>query len=442
MKNFRRLVGRDTSVPSTRLWLVASFALFFIARGGSAQQTAARPKADQPVKETHKKYGVYVPSTDLNHAPTDDKVQTTYWLAAEPSQELMAMASVDVDVSILTKIRTAYKIPEHSGIGAIAIVVAYHHPGAAADLEEFSRTFHLPQCGSGSCLEVLAPQTIQASARDYCDWPVEAATGLQWAHAIAPKAKLVLSEAETSRSVDMFAAVEKAGQRLYALGGGQVIIPWGSPEGEEEGEISSALEKQYDKAFPDGAVYFAASGDEYKLVAYPAASVKVVGVGGTIPNFGPAGELIGEAAWSHSGGGYSQFAAKPDFQIGVENTSQDHRSTPDLAITADFVPFYSTAPCSKTSNHWHFAEGTSVSVVLAGAMANAAGNQNPSTATELRNIYRNRNNRERIRDIVSGPQGTGVGYDTSTGVGAPASPSFDARPQPVISKSAASTRHK
>jgi hypothetical protein len=122
---------------------------------------------------------------------------------------------------------------------------------------------------------------------------------------------------------------------------------------------------------------------------------------------------------------------KPIFQNAVENTSPEHRSTPDLAMSADYVPIYDAGVCSTTDDHWQFAQGTSVSVVLAAALANAGGSQNTSSAAELSNIYANRKNPTRIRDIVAGSPGTtccAVGYDTYTGVGVPVSQNFDATP--------------
>jgi len=102
-----------------------------------------------------------------------------------------------------------------------------------------------------------------------------------------------------------------------------------------------------------------------------------------------------------------------------------------MALTADYVPIRSAAFC--TGAGWEFVQGTSVSVALAGAMANAAGNHNASSAIELRNIYANRNDPKRIKDIITGSPGSvccATGYDTFTGVGVPASREFDAPPQP------------
>jgi subtilase family serine protease len=426
MKDVGRAVLSGTLAKAGCLPLAALILL--IVSTAAVQQ----PTKKAPGKWAHKRSAVYVPDTDLSRSTAGDRVQTTFRLAAEVSNAPLSIATEDVDVSVLKNIRTAYGVPDQSGSGHIAIVVAYDHPTVAADLLEFSRAFHLPQCGFGSCLEVLKPPMIVPPAKDHCIWTTETTINVEWAHAIAPNAGLILSEAESSSRADMFAAVEKATERLGALGGGQIILPWGSREGQGSGEINSSIEQQYDAVFSNKVVYFAASGDAAQVVAYPAASTKVVGVGGTIPNFDQNGKLLGEVGWSESAGGHSLYAEKPTFQIGVENTSHDHRSIPDLAMTADFVPIFGSALCSGYGDHWQLAQGTSVSVVLAGAMANAAGNQNKSTATELSNIYANRKDPARIRDIITQSPGStccAAGYDTYTGVGVPASRDFDAPPQ-------------
>jgi len=313
--NVERGSASAASFTSTALRVLA-LALSFLAGSASlGQQTAVRPKAESPNKAVRKGPNIYVPATDLSRSSTDDVVHTTYRLAAGSSPTLPVMVGADgVDVSVLKNILTAYGVPANGGSGAVAVVVAYDHRTAAADLQEFSEVFGLPHCASGSCLEVLPPQGSTPPGGDLCTWEVESATSLQWAHALAPNAKLVLAEAETSQPADMFAAVQKATNRVLTLGGGQVILPWGSREGEDQGDINAAMEKQYDQAFSDGVVYFAASGDQAQLVAFPAASAKVVSVGGTIPTFDQTGELTIEIGWPLSGGGHSQFVGKPAFQ--------------------------------------------------------------------------------------------------------------------------------
>src|SRR5207302_5461346 len=129
---------------------------------------------------------------------------------------------------VLKNIRGAYGIPEGGGSAAIAIVVAYDHPSARQDLVEFSKKFNLPVCADDQCLEIIPP--LHAVPGGPCAWSREAALGLEWAHAIAPKARLVLVEADSKQTADMFVAVDRAVKKLLALGGGEVVLPWGKLE--------------------------------------------------------------------------------------------------------------------------------------------------------------------------------------------------------------------
>src|SRR5262249_142046 len=75
---------------------------------------------------------------------------------------------------------------------------------------------------------------------------------IQWAHAMAPKAKIILVEANSANLSDMFAAVSLAGSLVTAGSGGQVSLSWGASE--FFGEASS------DSTFTgSNVVYFAPS---------------------------------------------------------------------------------------------------------------------------------------------------------------------------------------
>lgn len=96
------------------------------------------------------------------------------------------------------------------GTRAIAIVDAYHYSAALSDLSLFSTQFGLPAPN----LTVVyatgkAPQTDPTGG-----WEVEEALDLQWAHAMAPHAKLYLVEAASSN----LRALVNCGNRCKQLG--------------------------------------------------------------------------------------------------------------------------------------------------------------------------------------------------------------------------------
>jgi subtilase family serine protease len=396
--------------------------LFIVACLGRPQPGTSE-KAAQKKPHRIQFSTVYVPDTDLSKSGTIEGFHTTYRLAADPSNRLpLVVASDSVDTDVLKNIRSVYGVPDGGGSGFIAVVVAYNHPSAREDLAAFSRKFNLPVCTDAQCLEIIPP--LRSVSDGPCSWSREAALGLQWAHAMAPKANLILVEADSHDKADMFAAVDRATKRLLALGGGEVDLPWGKLEGADIGPVDIA---KFDKVFADGVVYLASSGDSGHVVSYPASSAKVVAIGGTTFDFDDNGAFLGEGGWPGTGGGHSQFIAKPGFQNGIENTSPNRRSMPDLALNAGYVPVFNSTACDDANPGWQYIQGTSVSVALAAGLVNTAGH-NHATATELKNLYANRKDVKKIRDIVDGtaPGCCAKNYDTFTGVGAPAGLQFDA----------------
>ncbi len=144
-------------------------------------------------------------------------------------------------------IATSTTVPT-GGVGAIAIVDAGDYPTAAADLAAFSTQYGLPQAD----LTVVYANGIKPPV--YSDWEVEEALDIEWAHAMAPNAKLFLVESIQVHTDPTFQAVQVAGNLVAQNGGGVVSMSWGIPEW--SGETA------YDKFFTTpGVVYFAASGD-------------------------------------------------------------------------------------------------------------------------------------------------------------------------------------
>ena len=74
------------------------------------------------------------------------------------------------------------------GWGAIAIVDAGDYPTAATDLAAFSTYYGIPAAD----LTVTWPGTNKPPV--YSNWEVEEALDIEWAHAMAPQAKLYLVE--------------------------------------------------------------------------------------------------------------------------------------------------------------------------------------------------------------------------------------------------------
>src|SRR4029077_9029617 len=114
----------------------------------------------------------------------------------------------------------------------------------------------------------------------------------EWAHAIAPQAKIVLVESATNSLADLLTAVD------VAVRNGASVVSMGGTAGALSGESRLA-----NRFVTTGVTFRAASGDTGTGVAYPAASPYVVGVGGTTLHLDGNGNYQSETAWSGSGGG-------------------------------------------------------------------------------------------------------------------------------------------
>src|SRR5260370_16221261 len=130
------------------------------------------------------------------------------------------------------QLRSFYGLGSTGGAGLIVIVDAYHYATALNDFNVFSAQFGLPQETS---TDPLAPtnqvfQVVYASGskpRANCGWAQEAALDIEWAHAMAPSAKIVLVEAASNSFANLFAAVDVATSQVLASGvRGEVSIRW------------------------------------------------------------------------------------------------------------------------------------------------------------------------------------------------------------------------
>ena len=298
------------------------------------------------------------------------------------------------------------------GSRAIAIVDAYHYPTAMSDLAVFSAQFGLPAPTTANF------QVIYADGRRpqvNSDWNIEEALDIEWAHAMAPNAKIYLVEAASAGYADLFTAISKANSLLSSANpsGGEVSMSWGGSE------FSS--ETFYDRYFTQpGVVYFAAAGDSPGVI-WPSTSPNVVSAGGTSVSRNPNdGTFLQELAWQSGGGGPSLYETLPSPQIGVSVSSipLTRRGTPDVAADAD----PSTGVWVYSYPYWYIVGGTSVASPVWAGIVNSANSFSTSGQNELTILYANQG----TTDITLGSCGphegymAGTGWDFCTGLGSPA----------------------
>ncbi|MFJ4846296.1 carboxypeptidase regulatory-like domain-containing protein [Streptomyces sp. NPDC088733] len=260
-------------------------------------------------------------------------------------------------------LRSAYDLPADGGAGAtIAIVAAYDNPTAEQDLAAYRAQYDLPPCTpDNGCFR----KVDQRGGTDYPQpndgWAGEISLDLDMVSAVAPKAHILLVEADSSATDELGSAVNTA----VAMGARYVSNSYGAYyDGPDLGALDAAY---FDH--PGTAVVFA-SGDDGHGLSYPASSPYVTSVGGTSLSRSDTGARgWTETVWSGTGSGCSAYQPKPAFQTG---TGCDKRSVADVSAVADpdtGVAVYNT----YSGGGWAVYGGTSASAPIITGLYALAG---------------------------------------------------------------------
>jgi subtilase family serine protease len=326
-----------------------------------------------------------------------------------------------------TTVRHAYgfDVLANQGQGqTIAIVDAYDDANAEADLAVFAQQFSLPQCSTANgCFRKIFAGGRKPSPD--AGWSMEIALDVEWAHALAPQAKIILVEAASNRMSDLLHGIDVAVQS----GASVVAASWGCPEYSGERGDDSHFSA-------NGVTFTVASGDYGNGVQYPSASPGVVAVGGTSLTVS-GGSYGSESAWSGSGGGQSAVEFIPAYQAsyplpanpkgrrGVPDVSFDGNPSTGFAIYdsigyQSFKGWFEVGGTSAGAPQWAalFAIANSMRVTSRKRLLNATPTMLYALAKSNYNGY--------FHDITSGANG-GCGalcsaaskYDYVTGLGTP-----------------------
>jgi subtilase family serine protease len=228
----------------------------------------------------------------------------------------------------------------------IAIVDAYHDPSLARDLHLFDQVYSIPD-------PALRVANL-AGNKTNAGWALEEALDVEWAHAIAPGARILVVEARSQNRNDLLACVNRARNTPGVVA---VSMRWGFNESSTES--SSPFTTPAGHA---GITFIAAAGDGGALGGpqWPAVSPNVLSVGGTTLNLDSAGNYLFETQWPGASGGYSQFVAEPSYQQSIQSSGK--RRSPDVAFDGSpqtGVEVYETAPHSRHGS-WQVVGGTSL----------------------------------------------------------------------------------
>jgi uncharacterized repeat protein (TIGR01451 family) len=353
------------------------------------------------------------------------------------------------------QVRTAYGINNLSLDGAgqtIAIVDAYDDPAVYQSLDTFDSQFGAAATGpslygqygpASSFLTVVGQQgdptalpPADPSGPGVANWETETALDVEWAHAMAPGAKIVLVEANSASLPDLMSAVQTAARQP---GVSVVSMSWGFQEGLA---VLGADEAAYDSSLTAPGVTFVASTGDYGTAdpEYPAFSPNVLAVGGTSLTVNADSSYKSETGWGYysdgvgafigSGGGISQFESQPAYQQGIQSTG--YRTTPDVSFLADpATGAWIADPYNLPADSpWEIVGGTSLSapswagllaLVNQGRAAAGHATLNSGSPTEAQQTLYNLPQSD-FNVIASGTnQGYNAapGYNLVTGLGTP-----------------------
>jgi len=337
---------------------------------------------------------------------------------ARPPIHILAGATRGPAGLFPSEVKKAYGLPSTGGTGIIAIIAAFNHPDIAGDLAAFDQQFALPPCTVGNKCLTIHP--MNPSAKEDSGWSMETALDTEWAHAIAPKAKILVVEAASDSGKNLLKAVDYARERS---GVAAISMSWGGNE--------FAGETALDKHFPASSsiAFFASSGDDGVGASWPAVSPGVIAVGGTSLLLNINGGFASEKAWSGSGGGTSVYETAPAYQKNYSiPRSGGKRAVPDVSFAADPEHGFSV----YHAGHWYVVGGTSAGAPQWAAIASLAlAAKDPVSLAKLyvdkaSDIYT-----KFFRDITSGTNGdcgyfcaARKHYDYVTGLGSPLTDTF------------------
>lgn len=201
----------------------------------------------------------------------------------------------------------------------IAIVGAYNAPYLAADLRIFDKEFGLPNSVHGA--SVLRIAKLQGHTSTDADWAQEMTLDVEWSHAIAPGAHILLVEAANSTPQDLANAVAYArrarGVAVVSMSFGYDTAPVNAAE--FNSLFTTPPKHVAGLSSGDGVAFVQAAGDDGSSTSWPDATTPDLSVGGTVLTVDDSGNYGAESALTSDGPsatvGYAATTTTSGFDI-------------------------------------------------------------------------------------------------------------------------------
>jgi subtilase family serine protease len=425
-----------------------------------------------------------VPAAAAANIAIAPMLHSTFGSAYQPLTQAQCELAFTVPCYGATQLEAAYNEQPLFSRGitgkgeTIVIVDSFGSPTIKADLATFDAEYNLPAPPSIKIIQPAGkvPAWDPTDANGDVGWAGETTLDVEYAHAMAPGASIVLAEtpvAETEGTTG-FPQIVTAENYVINHHLGQVIS---QSFGATEGTFPSAksilgLRSAYINAAKNGVTVLAATGDAgatdssnadgtllftHRAVDWPSTDPLVTAVGGTqLALFADGSRAQADRVWNDStnyalqnvfngsaeptalatGGGKSAVFSRPGYQNSVASVTGSQRGVPDISMSgacSGLVSTYQSFPGEPAG--WYYSCGTSESTPLfSGIVAladQAAGHGlgliNPALYTlsgehapGIVDVTTGNNSVEFIQNnVLTTVKGfnAGPGYDLASGVG-------------------------
>ena len=248
----------------------------------------------------------------------------------------------------------------------IAVIDSFGSPTIRRDLARFNTAFHLPTAP----LQIIHPVgaiSRYAPSGERISWGFETTLDVEWAHAFAPEAKILLVETPVDRRQSLEGIPQLIAGENYVLNHHMADVisqSFGLAEANFPSRARlQGLRSAAKKALARHVTMIASSGDTgatgyalrgglftRRVAHWPTSDPLVTAVGGTQLHLNAVGARISpDTVWndtfnrfvvghppvpSAGGGGLSAVFARPAFQASIHAFSANHRGYPDISLSA------------------------------------------------------------------------------------------------------------
>jgi kumamolisin len=298
---------------------------------------------------------------------------------------------------------------------------------SSSDLHQFDLANNIPDPSVKSNYQGGKKFTLTSSPETTMD--------LEWAHALAPGAKISIYYLKNSTvNAKAWKALGTAINKEVTLGAKTVSLSFGTC-GPTNGYTATRTALAH--AQSSGVSVFVSSGDDGALagpvrdcgrqpaVGYPASDPSVVAVGGTSLLLDGSNAIQQEVTWRLTGGGDAYPLPRPSWQVASTLPAGKDRFAPDVSFLGD----PSTGAAIFYKGSWGVIGGTSLGApswaavwALVNQSLSNAGKRAASAAPTIYQVGNSAGYAQAFNDIISGSNGyyrAGTGWDAVTGWGSP-----------------------